>query len=200
MNPPQCQLLPGNLIQCGLFSPQLCKPLPEACSNTGSQPPLRVPLLPCGCPSGAAGRSLHPHGPAGAQLLYHGLSHRLQGDLLLICPSFSTDFGIYIVVPFTYSYFALLWPQLALCNNFFYYFRFLKYVIMEESPPFLIVPVLASDTSILEPAGGVLAGHGGSFWQRLTEAALQPCPYQNLAMQNQYTCLVPSDARSLLMV
>ncbi|TRZ21799.1 hypothetical protein HGM15179_005282 [Zosterops borbonicus] len=67
----------------------------------------------------------------------------------------------------------------------------------EASPPFLIALVLASGTSVLEPAGIV------PWWaqRKLLAASHRGCPlaphYQNLAMQTQYNCLVPSDGQCL---
>ncbi|KAJ7408622.1 hypothetical protein WISP_120259 [Willisornis vidua] len=66
-----------------------------------------------------------------------------------------------------------------------------KCVIIEALPPFVSGSTLASGTSVLELAGIVSAGHGGSSWQLLTEATpVAPPPFppplgsQNLAMQN----------------
>lgn len=57
------QVLPGNL-QRGLFSPQVCWPLPGPCSSTGL--PWVHSLL------------------SGIHLLQHGLLHRLQVDLCIL--------------------------------------------------------------------------------------------------------------------
>jgi len=51
-------------------------------------------------------------------------------------------------------------------------FTVLTYVIPEVLPPLLMGLALASSGSVLELAGVGCIGHGGSFWQLLTEATL----------------------------
>jgi len=49
---------------------------------------------------------------------------------------------------------------------------------------------LASGRSVLELAGIGSAGHGGSFWQLLTEATpVATLTTRNLVTQTQYACL-----------
>ena len=68
-------------------------------------------------------------------------------------------------------------------------FPFLKYVILEVLPLWLMGSALASSGSVLEPTGIDFIGHGGSFQQLLTEAMpMPPHRYQNLATQTQYIC------------
>lgn len=56
-------------------------------------------------------------------------------------------------------------------------------------PSFLIGPILASGTSILELVDFASAKHGGSF-QELLKRAIPVAPTaKNLAMQTQYTTI-----------
>jgi len=66
-------------------------------------------------------------------------------------------------------------------------FPLLKYVITAAQPPSLIGLALASDGSILEPAGTDFIRHRGSFSQLLTEATPIAPHYQNFATQTHNT-------------
>lgn len=61
------RVLPGNLLQCGLFSPWVCRSLPGGCSSMGLLwgPSLLsgIHIFQCGSLPWAAGETLHPHGP-----------------------------------------------------------------------------------------------------------------------------------------
>jgi len=118
---------------------------------------------------------------AGTACLHHGLLHGCREPLLRRLEHLlrsCTDPGLCRVVPLTYSHSFL---PAAVAQQIF--------------PPFLksVVPLalslmgsaLASGGSVLELAGIGFIGHGGRFWQLLTEATPAVLCYQNLATQTQ---------------
>ena len=119
-SPTGSQVLPANLLQCGLLSLHRAtgpaRSLLQHWLPMGSQPPLGIHLL----WRGVLHRlqvdicsTVNLHGLQGDSLPHHGLPHGLQGNLCsgawsTSSPSFFPDLGVCRVVPLTYSHSSLL--------------------------------------------------------------------------------------------
>jgi len=110
------------------------------------------------------------HGLQGHSLPHHGLHHELQAKVL--CSGVSnTSFPLLLHCPsclLSFSHIVSLLSLTAVPPQFFP--PLLSYVIPEVLPLSLMGSALASGGSVLELAGTGSVGHGGSFWQLLTEA------------------------------
>jgi len=108
------------------------------------------------------------HGLQGHSLPHPGLLHGLQGNFCsgawsTSCPSLFTDLGVCRVASLISSHSSV---TLQIWLGFF---SLLNYVIPEALPLSLMGSALASDGSVLEPAGIGSIGHGeasGSFSQK----------------------------------
>ena len=172
------------------------KPCQQNCSGMGSSLHRSTgsgrSLLQSGAPHGATVAFRHPPalawgafhrlqvdicctmdllGLQGDNLPHHGLHHDLEGKtfcsniLNTSSPSFFTDLG---VCRFD-SHFISLLSNCHLTAVLFF-LPFVKSIITEALPLFLIALALASSRSVLEPAGTGCIRYGGSFSQLLTEA------------------------------
>jgi len=139
--------------------------------STGSQLPSSVHLLWCGVLHGLQVEiclTVDLHGLQGHSLPHHGRHHELQGHLCSSAwstssPSFCTDPGVCRAVSHHLT-------PLFSCSSADFFSPLLNYVIPKVLPLSLMGSALASGGSVLEPAGTGSVGHGGSFWQLLTEA------------------------------
>jgi len=166
------QVLPANLLQCGLFSPCVHRPCWEPAQVQNSHGVTAsfgcIHLLCRGVFPGLQVKICSItdlHGLQGHSLPHHGLQHGLQGNLCsgawsTSSPSF-IDLAVCRVVSLISSVFSLLSPDaVAVAQKLF---PLLKYVIPWALPPSLIGLALASDRSILELAGIGSVRHEGSF-------------------------------------
>jgi len=221
-SPTGSHALPANLLQRG--SPRGRKPCQETCSSVGSSlhgstSPGRI-LLQHGIPMGSQPPSgihllwrgvLHElqveicstmdlHGLQGHSLHHQGLLHGLQGNLCsdtcsTSSPPFALTFASAAELFFSHILTLLSCCKMLLSRGFF----LLNYVIPEVLLLSLMVSALASSRSTLELAGTGSVGHGGSFWQLLTEASPvspllpKPChtnPAQNLCNTPVYSWML----------
>ena len=115
--------------------------------------------------------TIHLHGLQGDSLPHHGLPHGLQGNLCSAAWSTSSPPSSLTLVSAELLLSHILTP-LSGCNCCcaVAFFPLLRYVIPEALPPSLMGSALASNRSVLEPAGIDFIGHRGSFQQLLTEA------------------------------
>ena len=168
------QVLPANLLQCGLLSPLVYrswqKPAPAWVLHSllWTQPPA----LPWGPFHGLQMEicfTVDLHGLQGDSLCHHGLLHGLQGNLCTSAwstssPSFCTDHGVCRIVLYILTH--LSWCKLLLYRVF----CLLMYVITEALPVLLMGSDLTSDSSVSEPSDTGSVRHRGSLCQLLTEA------------------------------
>jgi len=174
-SPTGSEVLPANLFQHGLLSPQVhmtCQEPAPAQALHGVTVSFRHPpalacsplraasgyLLCCG-PPWAAGDSL-PHRDS---LPHHGLHHGLQENLCSSAwstssPSFFTNLGVCrVVFSHTFSFLS------SGCCSAAGFFVLLKSVSTEALPPLLIGSPLAKGRSALELGGLGFTRHRGSF-------------------------------------
>jgi len=152
-SPTGSQVLPANLLQCGVLFPWVHRCCQEPAQVQASH--------------GVTASFGHIH------LLWHGLLHGLQ---VYICSTVDLHGLQEISAPAPGTPPPCLSGCDCCCAKVF--FALLKYVITEALPPSLMGLALASSRSIVESAGTGSIRHGGSFWQLLTEAtsAAPPLP------------------------
>jgi len=189
--PTGSQVLPANLLQRELLSPQVRRSWQEPAA---ARAPHRVtasfrhpPALAWGPFHGLQMdicSTMDLHGLHGDNLPHHGLHHELQGKTL--CS------GILRAPPPPPSSLTLVSAELFLsciltpllgcsCHCEGGGGRsLLKYVITEALPPLLMALALSSGGSLLEPAGIGSVRHRGSFQQLLTEATPVAPPTRTL--------------------
>ena len=198
VGPPQghkpCQQTCSSMVS-SLHGPQV---LAGACSSTGS--PQGHSLLQAstcssvGSSTGCRWRSAPPWttmGCRGTACLTMVCSTGCRGKSLLWClehllPLLQWPWCLQGCLP---HIFFILSPATVPILQFF---SFLNYVIPEALPS-LTGSALASSRSVSEPAGVGSIGHGGSFWQLLTEAAPVVPHSQNLPTQTQYTSIMKAE-------